>query len=159
MLACVMQSKEEGQECGSVFLVPIEELIQEAPRQYVFPFLSGSLLTVNRMTPSTQGSSESEGSLSRRGLPHDSTTLRLEWSAIDITYISFPTNDEVYLIVQPQITARSRENEIPIIHLSLKTRPRLLQTVLVRSQVRPKYILRNRVSFTNEHRESILAIQ
>jgi hypothetical protein len=36
MLACVMQSKEEGQECGSVFLVPIEELIQEAPRQYVY---------------------------------------------------------------------------------------------------------------------------
>ncbi|PCH02423.1 Hypothetical protein PENO1_022300 [Penicillium occitanis (nom. inval.)] len=120
MLACVMQSKEEGQECGSVFLVPIEELIQEAPRQ---------------MTPSTQGSSESDGSsLSRRGLPHDSTILRLDWSASDITYISFPTYDEVYLIVQPQITARSRENEIPIIHLSLKTRPRLLQTVLVRSQ-------------------------
>ncbi|EED20717.1 conserved hypothetical protein [Talaromyces stipitatus ATCC 10500] len=121
IMACVMQSKEEGQECGSVFIVPIEELIQEAPRQ---------------MTPSTQGSSgtESEGSLSRRGLPHDSTTLKLDWSASDITYISFPTPDEVYLIVQPQITARSRENEIPIIHLSLKTRPRLLQTVLVRSQ-------------------------
>lgn len=135
MLACVMQSKEEGQECGSVFLVPIEELIQEAPRQYVFFQAYGSLLTVNRMTPSTQGSSESDGSnLSRRGLPHDSTILRLDWSASDITYISFPTHDEVYLIVQPQITARSRENEIPIIHLSLKTRPRLLQTVLVRSQ-------------------------
>ncbi len=88
------------------------------------------------MTPSTQGSSGSAmvSSLSRRGLPHDSTILRLDWSASDITCISFPTYDEGYLIVQPQITARSRENEIPIIHLSLKTRPRLLQTVLVRSQ-------------------------
>lgn len=134
MLACVMQSKEEGQECGSAFLVPIEELIQEAPRQYVFFQAYGSLLTRVRLTPSTQGSSESEGSLSRRGLPHDSTTLKLDWPASDITYISFPTHDEVYLIVQPQITARSRENEIPIIHLSLKTRPRISQTVFFRAQ-------------------------
>lgn len=89
------------------------------------------------MTPSTQGSSanESDSSLSRRDLPNGSTIKKLDWPANDITYISFPTHDEVYLIVQPQITAQSRGHDIPIIHLSLKTRPRRLRTVLVRPQV------------------------
>lgn len=64
----------------------------------------------------------------------DCTTLELDWSAVDITHISFPTPDEVYLVVQPQITAKSRDNEIPIIHLSLGTRPRLMQTVIIQSQ-------------------------
>lgn len=111
------------------------------------------------MTPSTQGSSESEGSLAKRGLPHDSTKLRLEWSASDITGISFPTPDEVYLIVQPQITARSRENEIPIIHLSLKARPRLLQPVVISPQgVDPGTTVGLFTAFTAfRHQESMCA--
>lgn len=123
MLACVVHGKGEGLDCGSVFLVPITDLIREK---------------------------------------YDSTTLKLGCSATDITHISFPTPDEVYLVIQPQITARSRENEITIIHLSLKTRPRQMQTVLIKSQVSCLITLDFRThthTFSSFYRESTQATQ
>jgi hypothetical protein len=41
---------------------------------------------------------------------------------MDVAQLSFPTKEDIYLIVRPEATTRSREHKIPIVHIHITTK-------------------------------------
>ncbi|RYP16515.1 hypothetical protein DL765_005076 [Monosporascus sp. GIB2] len=47
--------------------------------------------------------------------------LPLEWPAVDVTHMSLPVEDEIYMVIQPELTIKSQEHKIRVACLSLQT--------------------------------------
>jgi hypothetical protein len=60
---------------------------------------------------------------------------KLDWPGTDITQFLFSTTSDIYLVVRPELTARSIEHKIPIIHIDLLTKR--LDTLIIGSLVGP----------------------
>jgi hypothetical protein len=60
-------------------------------------------------------------------------TEELEWPATDIVELSFPTSDDIYLVVRPRVNIRSLEETATLIHICLKSKR--LESVIIKSQV------------------------
>jgi len=60
--------------------------------------------------------------------------VRLGWAARDVVSLSVSDGQDVHLVIRPELTARSREHKVPIIHVSL-TRS-TLKTLNIESLVR-----------------------
>jgi hypothetical protein len=58
---------------------------------------------------------------------------KLDWPGTDITQFLFSTTSDIYLVVRPELTARSIEHKIPIIHIDLRTKR--LDTLIIGSLV------------------------
>lgn len=58
---------------------------------------------------------------------------KLDWPGTDITQFLFSTTSDIYLVVRPELTARSIEHKIPIIHIDLLTKR--LDTLIIGSLV------------------------
>lgn len=58
---------------------------------------------------------------------------RLNWPAKDIIQLFFTTDDDLYLVVRPQLSARSREHKVRIVHIDVSSKR--LDTLVIESRV------------------------
>lgn len=61
----------------------------------------------------------------------------LDWPAKDVIQLFFTTDDHLYLVVRPQLTVRSREHRIRIIHIDVSSKR--LDTLVIESRVSFKF--------------------
>ncbi|RYO89944.1 hypothetical protein DL766_007079 [Monosporascus sp. MC13-8B] len=47
--------------------------------------------------------------------------LPLEWPAVDVTQMSLPVKDDIYMVIQPELTIKSQEHKVRVACLSLQT--------------------------------------
>lgn len=66
---------------------------------------------------------------------------QLDWPARDVMQLSFSNEDDLYIIVRPRLTVRSRKHQIPIIHVSCRTKK--LQALIFESQVSVHFLFSN----------------
>ncbi|KAK1752733.1 kinase-like domain-containing protein [Echria macrotheca] len=103
-LVCILRDKDEEESCW-VFTASITSLIEYARRP---------------RSSSTEGTSTSflSDSLSVGLWSVD----KLSWPASWITHLTVSGSDDVYVVVQPEITKRSRDHKVTVLYMSLKTR-------------------------------------
>ncbi|KAK3693402.1 hypothetical protein B0T22DRAFT_420686 [Podospora appendiculata] len=115
VLACILRDREGEEQPGSLFVAPsIPELIKYAKRP---PSASTDETTRPGMDPPP---------------PEPWTLDKLDWPASGVTSLTFAGKDDLYFVVRPELTARSREHMIPIVHLSLSAKT--LESVIVESR-------------------------
>lgn len=58
---------------------------------------------------------------------------QLDWPARDVMQLLFSNDEDMYIVVRPRLTVRSRKHEIPIIHVCRRTKK--LQPLIFESSV------------------------
>ncbi|KAL2816012.1 hypothetical protein BDW59DRAFT_177472 [Aspergillus cavernicola] len=109
-LACVLRARVEDRQPGYLFLAPVSQLLKIQSEQ--------------------RSISSNEDIMSEGAADHQSDTpathwwwkAALNWPAADVMQLFFSSNDHLYVVVRPELTARSRKHTIPIGHVYLKTK-------------------------------------
>ena len=71
--------------------------------------------------------------------PEDCWLDGLDYPASDVIQLSFPTEEDVYIVLRPHVSARGREYGIRIIHLSLHAKR--MNTLVIESRVSASFSL------------------
>lgn len=58
---------------------------------------------------------------------------KLDWPATDIVELSFPTDNDIYLVVRPRVNIHSQEENATLVHVCLASKR--LESVNLKSQV------------------------
>lgn len=130
-LSCVLRNKEDERDPGSLFTASIAGLIAYAKRPYVCNLESDLDIW---LTAPSRSSLINEGAASETGEPLWNLN-KLNWPASAVTHLSFSGQDGLYLVVQPELTARSREHRINVIYVSLSKKT--VVPVIIESRVSP----------------------
>ncbi|KAK3335227.1 kinase-like domain-containing protein [Cercophora scortea] len=119
VLACILRDREGEQQPGSILVAPsIPELIRYAKRPP-----SASTEETTTLNPPVHPDPPP---------PEPWTLDKIDWPASGVTNLTFAGKDDLYFVVRPELTARSREHKITIVHFSLSTRTQ--QIVIVESR-------------------------
>lgn len=81
-------------------------------------------LLYGKLTLGRPSSQDEDNAFRDAGVPVTQGTewlksIELPWSATDVVHLSLSNENDVYIVVRPELTASSREHKIPVIHLYL----------------------------------------
>ena len=60
---------------------------------------------------------------------------KLSWPAKDVIKLFFTTDEDLYLVVRPHVSARSMEYKVHIVHINVNSKR--LDTLIIDQKVRP----------------------
>ncbi|KAK0630326.1 hypothetical protein B0T17DRAFT_636267 [Bombardia bombarda] len=89
VMACILRHEEGDNEPGWLFVASVPKLIKLLRK------------------PSIDVSTNEEWVMNR-----------LTWPAAGVTQLSFSTKEDIYLVVRPELTIKSREHRISVVHIS-----------------------------------------
>ncbi|KAK8138792.1 serine/threonine protein kinase [Apiospora sp. TS-2023a] len=136
-LACIVRHEEGEREPGCLFYSDIPMLVEFARRR--------------RESASDTASSgaDSVNEEPWRWVP-------LHFPAADVTHLSFSNQNEVYVVIQPELTVKTREHKIPV--LCFSPEKRTLGTLVIQSQGLDSGTVRLFTTFSPLHIEETCAI-
>ncbi|KAK0719271.1 hypothetical protein B0H67DRAFT_149719 [Lasiosphaeris hirsuta] len=113
-IACILQDREEDNNPGTLFTAETSELLK---------------LVKRRPSGATEGASSNASSNDSISEPPVGHSQKLDCPAPFVTHLSFCSRDELYMVVQPELTVRSREHKITLVYVSISAK-RIVSVVI-----------------------------
>ncbi|KAK8049389.1 Sec34-like family protein [Apiospora phragmitis] len=136
-LACILRHEEGEREPGCLFYSNISTLVEFTKRRR---------------------ESASDTASSGAGFSNEEPWrfVPLDFPAADVTHLSFSNQNEVYIVIQPELTVKTREFKIPV--LCFSPEKKTLSTLVIQSQGLDSGTVRLFTTFSPLHIEENCAI-
>ncbi|KAK5993766.1 hypothetical protein PT974_07203 [Cladobotryum mycophilum] len=103
-LACVLRHEDGDRHPGTLLYASVPDLVALAtPRPSIVSEIIPIGTNMRPGTPSTPWK-----------------TVDIGWPAADVVQLTISDDKDVHLVIRPELTAKSREHKIPIMHVSLR---------------------------------------